>query len=147
MVNCSDLSFRRLYSLVRAHHDNNVQYGDLSRLAQLNCQIDYYAKKAIWDAGPVDDKITHPFPLEPVCIFLGKNKLTSDKGDALKFWVSRQIARKIFHEPDILYVHTFNKVDWECVHSSLWCTPRMFQIWVCKQVMGIIPANAHVPWD
>jgi hypothetical protein len=38
-------------------------------------------------------------------------------------------------------------VDWECVHSSLWHNPRMFQIWVCKQVMRIAPANANFPWD
>jgi hypothetical protein len=23
----------------------------------------------------------------------------------------------------------------------------MFQIWACKQVMGIAPANAIIPWD
>ncbi len=70
-----------------------------------------------------------------------------DKGDALKFWVNRQIARKVVHKFDILYAHTFDKVDWEGVHSSLWRTPRMFQIWECKQVMGIAPANANIPWD
>jgi hypothetical protein len=104
-------------------------------------------KTAIWDAGPVDDKVTQQFPLEPVCVFLERNKLTSDKGEALSCWVNRQIVRKIYHERDILYVHTFDKVDWECVDSSLRCTPRMFQIWACKQVMGIAPANANIPWD
>jgi hypothetical protein len=33
------------------------------------------------------------------------------------------------------------------VYIRLWRTPRMFQIWVCKQVMGISPANANIPWD
>jgi hypothetical protein len=147
MVHCSDLSFRLLYSHMKAHQDDSIQYGDLPQPAQLNCQMDYHAKTAIWDAGPVDDKITRGFPLEPVCVFLGRNKLTSDKGEALSFWVNRQIARKIYHELDILYVHSFDKVDWECVHSSLQRTPRMFQIWACKQVMGIAPANANIPWD
>ncbi len=30
MVHCSDLTFRRLYSHVKAHQDDNIQYGDLS---------------------------------------------------------------------------------------------------------------------
>jgi hypothetical protein len=58
MVHCSDLSFHWLYSHVKVHQDNNIQYGDLSRPAQLNCQMDYHAKKAIWEAGPVDEEIT-----------------------------------------------------------------------------------------
>jgi hypothetical protein len=147
MVNCSDLSFCRLYSHVKANQDDNIQYGDLLRLAQLNCQIDYHAKKAIWEADPVDEEITQRFPLEPVCVFLGKNKLTSDKGDALKAWVNKKLSKECFYERDILYAQAFDKVDWESVHSSLWRVPRLFQIWACKQVMGIPPDNGNIPWD
>jgi hypothetical protein len=147
MVHCSDLSFRRLYSHVKAHQDDNIQYRDLSRPAQLNCQMDYHTKKAIWEAGLVDEEITQRFPLEPVCIFLGKNKLTSDKGDALRFWVNRKLAKEWFYEHNILYAQAFDKVDWESVHSSLWRVPWLFQIWECKQVMGISPANGNIPWD
>jgi hypothetical protein len=141
MVHCSDLSFCWLYSHVKAHQDDNIQYGDLSQLAQLNYQMDYHAKKAIWEAGPVDEEITQQFPFEPVYIFLGKNKLTSDKGDALRFWVNRKLAKECFYKCNILYVQAFDKVDWEIVQSSLWRVPWLFQIWVCKQVMGISPAN------
>jgi hypothetical protein len=107
MVHCSDLSFRRLYSHVKAHQDNNIQYGDLSQLAQPNCQINYHAKKAIWEAGPVDEEITQRIPLKPVCIYLGKNKLTSDNRDALRFWVNRKLAKEytsrisFMHKPSI----------------------------------------------
>jgi hypothetical protein len=92
MVNCSDTSFSHFYSHVRAHQDDQVQYGDLSHPAQLNCQMDYHAKKAIWDMGPLNNEVTRRFPLEPVCIFLGKNKLTSNKGNKLRFWVHRKLA-------------------------------------------------------
>ncbi len=83
MVHCSDLSFRCLYSHVKAHQDDNIQYGDLTQPSQLNCQMDYHATKAIWDAGPAEDEITRRFPLEPVCVILGRNKPISDKGEAL----------------------------------------------------------------
>jgi hypothetical protein len=110
MVHCSKLSFHCLYSHMKAHQDDSIQYGDLPRPAQLNCQMDYHAKTAIWNAGPVDDKVTRRFPLEPVCVFLGRNKLTSDKREALSFWVKRQIARKIYHELDISM----------CIPSTKW---------------------------
>ncbi len=45
MVNCSNITFSRFYSHVRAHQGNQSQYGDLSWPAQLNCQMDYHAKK------------------------------------------------------------------------------------------------------
>jgi hypothetical protein len=112
MVHCSDLSFHRLYSHVKAHQNNNIQYGDLSLPAQLNCQMDYHAtKKAIWEGGPVNEVITQRFPLEPVRVFLGKNKLTSDKGEALRFWVNSKLVKEHFYKLDILYAQAFDKVD------------------------------------
>jgi hypothetical protein len=74
----------------------------------LNCQIDYHAKKAIWEAGLVDEEIIQQIPLKPVCMFLGKNKLTSDKGDALRFWVNRKLGKECFYERDILYAQAFD---------------------------------------
>jgi hypothetical protein len=46
--------------------------------------MDYLAKKAIHEAPPTEDAAVQRFPLEPLCVFLGKNKLTSDKGERLK---------------------------------------------------------------
>jgi hypothetical protein len=80
-------------------------------------------------------------------MFLGKNNLTSDKGNKLRFWVHWKLARLAYHEMKILDVSQFDKVDWEMVHTLLWQVPRMFQIWACKQVMNTAPANANFPWD
>jgi hypothetical protein len=74
MVNCSNLSFVRDFSHVKAHQDKGIEYGSLTRHAQLNCQMDYHAKKAIWEATPDPEAPTRRFPLEPICVFLGKNK-------------------------------------------------------------------------
>jgi hypothetical protein len=123
MVNCSDMSFSCYYSHVQAHQDDRTQYGDLTRPAQLNCQMDYHAKKAIWDTDPLNNEVTRRFPLEPVCLFLGKNKLTSDKGDELRFWVHRKLARVAYHDMKIMDVSQFDKADWEMVHTALWRVP------------------------
>jgi hypothetical protein len=52
MINCSNLSFTRIFSHIKAHQDDNIKYGSLLRHAQLNCQMDYHAKKAIWETTP-----------------------------------------------------------------------------------------------
>ena len=147
MVNCSGLTFTRLYSHVRAHQDDKWAYNDLPREAQLNCQMDYHAKCAIYDAYAPQDIPTRRFPLEPICVFLGRNKLTSDKGERLRYWAHKQLAKSRFHEANILHAHQFEMVDWEAVHTALCRVPRMFQIWACKQVMDIAPANGNRPWE
>ncbi len=145
MVNCSDLSFTRVFSHVRVHQDDRTNYGDLSRPAQLTCQMDYMAKKAIWDATPRKDKESNGFPLEAVRVFLGKRKLTSDKADALRFWAHRALAKENFHNLKLLFGTEFELVDWEMMYASLRRVPRMFQIWACKQVMSVAPTNRSMP--
>jgi hypothetical protein len=92
MVNCSNLSFARIFSHVKAHQDDHTGNESLTRSAQLNCQMDYYAKKAIWDTEHNPEAPTRHFSLKPLYVFLGRNKLTSDKGEKLRFWVQMQIA-------------------------------------------------------
>ena len=63
MVNCSDLGFSLTYSHVKAHQDDGSAYGSLSRDAQLNCQMDYHAKRAIHEANGPQDIPNRRFPL------------------------------------------------------------------------------------
>jgi hypothetical protein len=48
LVNCSNLSFTRIVSHVKAHQDNHTGYESLTCSMQLNCQMDYHTKKTIW---------------------------------------------------------------------------------------------------
>jgi hypothetical protein len=135
MANCSNLSFSWLYYHVKAHQGDGKVYGDLTRDAQLNCQMDYLAKRAIYGAQTPQEAPTRWFPLEPICIFLGRSKLTSNKGERLRFWVHKQLAWSWIHDVSILFADQFNKVDWDMIHIALRRVPRMFQIWACKQTM------------
>ncbi len=62
MINCNNLSFTRIFSHVKAHQDDGIKYGSLMRHAQLNCQMDYHAKKAIWETIPDPEAPTKRFP-------------------------------------------------------------------------------------
>ncbi len=147
MVNCSDLSFSRHYSHVKAHQEDHQAYSDLSREAQLICQMDYLAKKAIYEAQEPQGTPTRLFSFEPICVFLGRNKLTSNKGEKLQFRVHKQLAQSRFHDANILFTDKFDKVDWEMIHIPLRRVPRMLQIWACKQIMDIAPANKNRLWE
>jgi hypothetical protein len=56
------------------------------------------------------------------------------------------LAKESFYESKILF-EKFNKVNWEMVYLALYQVPRMFQVWACKQVMNIAPANGNRPWE
>ena len=120
-----------------AHQDDTKAFHKLVRPAQLNCACDAGAKKKIYkqtlDALPCQA----PFPLEPICLFVGKEKITSDTGDHIRFAAHRQLTKEVFHLNKILLAHQFEEVDWYIVHKTLRRVPRLFQIWACKQVTGI----------
>ncbi len=65
----------------------------------------------------------------------------------LQYWAHKQLAKSRFHKMNILNANQFEKVDWESVHTALCLVPQMFQIWACKQVMDIAPANENRPWE
>jgi hypothetical protein len=117
MANCSNLSFSQIFSHVKAHQDDGRKYGDLLCEAQLNCQMDYLAKKAIHEAPPTHDAAMQHFPFEPLGVFLGKNKLTSDKGERQKFWVHKQLT---------LYTG-FPGCSKSGRASKLWILPRLME--------------------
>jgi len=147
MVNCSELTFSLKYAHVKAHQDDREAYEALQRPSQLNCQMDYYAKKALLELDTGEDGETQQFPLEPICVTVGRKKITSDRVGELKYWVHKRIAKDFYHERSILFDTEFEAIDWEMVSQALQEVPRMFQVWACKQVMNLAPANGNKPWD
>jgi hypothetical protein len=79
-VNCSNLTFGRLYSHVLAHQDDKLDYSNLSRPSQLNVNMDYNAKRVLWNLKPTCLPSERAFPLESVCIFAESSKITADMG-------------------------------------------------------------------
>ncbi len=87
--------------------------------------------------------------VEPLCVFLRKTKLTSDKGDKLRFQVQKWFAHARFHDADSLYGQQYDTdtVDWEMAHTALLCqVPHMFRTWACMPIMDITPKNGNRPW-
>ncbi len=84
-INCDSQTFSWCYSHVRAHLDNKEDYQNLTRPSQLNCAIDYHAKKAIWDISPSEPPQQRAMPLESVCIFHEGVKTTANMGDYIRY--------------------------------------------------------------
>jgi len=144
LLNCGNLTFKIFYSHVLAHQDDRVDYGDLSRPAQLNVNMDYYAKQALWTLPLDPTPRCQALPLEPVIVTAASEKITADMGHRVRFLTHRTLARRSFDQLKILDTAAFDRVDWEMIYETLREVPRLFQQWACKQVMGIA---GTMEWD
>ncbi len=137
LVHCHSLSFTMYYLHIKAHQDDQELFSNLSRKAQLNCICDHAAKQLI-----AADKLeaTTPcrmFPLKPIGLFVGGQKMTSETGDHICFWAHLQLAQQYYRNHKLLSFEQFDLVDWKSIHCTLHDLPRLFQLWASKHVLGI----------
>ena len=148
LVNCNNLSFVRNYQHISAHQDDNTAFHSLSRPAQLNCAVDAGAKRQIRAIDPETSLPQRAFPLEPITCFAGRWKLTPGMKGQMRFWCHKILARVSLADMKVLTLRQFDEVAWPQVHQTLGEVPRMFQIWACKQVLGIARTNHLISkWD
>ena len=141
MIHCSSMSFDHLFLHVSAHQDNREEFESLSQEAQLNCACDFGAKRVLLTHNPDDLPRQQQFPLEPISVWAGREKMTSDTGSSVWFHAHKNLAWKEFNAAGILPFQQFDQVDWVIVHMALTTVTRMFQVWACKQVWGIAGTN------
>merc|ERR1712086_667377 len=83
------------------------------------------------------------FPLEPVAVFLGKEKMTSDTSKEVRFWAHRTLAEETYSKLGLMPVSSFREVAWRQVNETLHAVPRLFQLWACKQVTDAAGTNVN----
>ncbi len=114
-----------------------MSFSKLSRKAQLNCICNHAVKQRIATNVKDGAKSRGMFPLEPVGLFIGDNKMTSDTGEQIRFWAHRQLAKDFFHNHKKLSHSQFEFIDWVSVHQMLHGLPWLFQICAAKHVLEI----------
>ena len=99
--------------------------------------MDNLAKRAIWDLQATNLPAQQAFPLEPISVFAGQTKITACTDGYVRYWAHRHLAKANFHSLGILFSQEFEYIDWEMVYETLRTVPWLFQVWACKQVMGV----------
>ena len=141
MIHKQKWSFTVTFNHVKAHQDDLTPFHMLDRPAQLNCLMDAKAKETLRAWGQKAGTKQLPFPLEPIAIYVGKDKISGDMSDMLRYWINRQIARPIFAARKIMDGASFDKVDWLTFWTAMRSTPRLFQVWASKQIMNLAHTN------
>ena len=101
------------------------------------------AKEVVWGWAGEDLPPQRVFPLEPMAVYVSVDKMTTDSGGDLRFWVHKQLAEDVFYQLGIMLSQHFHEVAWRQVYNVLHKVPHMFQVWVCKQVTNIAGVNAN----
>jgi len=78
MLHCGSMSFTRQFSHVSAHQDDRTKWENLTRAEQSNCTADFGAKRVLLRHDAADLPRQQKFPLEAVCVWAGREKMTSD---------------------------------------------------------------------
>jgi hypothetical protein len=66
----------------------------------------------------------------------------------MRFYAHKQLARTALSDMEVLTARQFNEIAWIHVAKALDEVPCMFQLWACKQVLGIASTNGIVSkWD
>ncbi len=81
------------YSHVKAHQNDLANVAELSRPAQLNCMMDYQAKKALWDLQPTELPKNWPLPGKALSVFFGGVKITINGMEELQYQVHKRLAQ------------------------------------------------------
>jgi hypothetical protein len=75
-------------------------------------------------------------------IFVDRDKMTSDTDNCIRYWAHKALAEVVFNDRGILSMQAFREVAWRHVYDALHKIPQLFQLWACKQVMGIVGTNS-----
>ena len=58
------------------------------------------------------------FPLEPIGIFVGGEKMTSETGGQIRYWAHHQLAQEYYRDQNILSPLQFDLVNWQSIHQT-----------------------------
>ena len=94
---------------------------------------DITAKNVLWGLVGKVVPLQGIFPLEPVAVMVGREKLTSGSEDILRFWCEKKEAREALshRKVKVLQPDAFEEVDWREVYKML----------TYKQVCGVAGTN------
>ena len=131
---------------IEGHQDDDVEYEDLDRPAQLNVDMDRTAKAYLRKLFYQDEIISMPQEVHEEgwrCI-LHETKLTSHPAEPIRFHVAAVALRAHLNKKGTLPAAFFYSVDWEANGGALPGFPQLFRLWATKHISGFCGVGRHM---
>ena len=154
-----------IYEWVPSHQDDLKSWAALTTEQQLNCVCDSLAKSAVQDSLHCLDPWMRPqtLPGELAAVVLDGVKQTGDVADGVRFALGLTEARRFYTAPRGRRDSagrwpkdsglgwspvSFDAVDWRMLALTLDSKPKMYQLWLTKQVTGFCGTQSMMAhWD
>lgn len=145
MVHFQSFSFECIYEHVEAQQDEEKAYHGLPREAQLNSCMNLEAKSELGSLVGQEVPAPQPLPWESIVVRIGKDKMTAGLEESIVYWCNKAFAWRTLSDSKVKWLdeEQFDEVYWPACYSALTGTKRIFQIFACKQTMGIAGCNKN----
>ena len=126
------------YTWVKAHMDDILEWGELSRMQQLNVMCDTLAKQAVAKAIKENPQQRRQFeeqllPHEQIAVYVDSIKQTTNIAEPIRYSCGKLNARLFLIKEMGWHPNQFEAVDWENLHACLQAKPEGFRTWLSKQ--------------
>ncbi len=143
-----DHPFRLKFLYVASHSDDTKKRKERSLKERINFKVDHLAKKALLATHTSNQYFDGAFPLEDFQVHTDRQKLTGQTKTSLEEHWGRAKAKRFFDVKGIVRSSKFNSIWWAGLHWAIASYPKMFQIFISKQVSGWCGSNSKLLlWD
>ena len=103
------MSFTHVYGYM----DKHLDWEDMTKEQQLNVRMDKQAGEALEKAVENKEYTKNDFPLERLRMECGHAKVTASATEAIYDWESRQTAKALYRERDLVDEDSFDLIYWK----------------------------------
>jgi hypothetical protein len=139
--------FAVCFLYVASHSDNIQEWSECTIKEQINIKVDKLAKKALIHAHLCSPYFDGNFPLEDFTIFTNWKVTGPAKLSLKEYWGSAE-AKQFFDAKYIVHALDFDSIWWIGMGLVIESYPKMFHVFVTKQISGWCGFNSKISlWD
>jgi hypothetical protein len=114
----------------------------------MNIKVDHLARMALLHTHTTNEFFNGLFPLDDFVISMDGQKITGPIKTSLEAHWGRAEAKWFFDFKHIIHSPNFNLIWWDGMRNAMASYPKMFRIFVTKQVSGWCGSNSKQSlWD
>ena len=141
-------NFTIKFLYVQSHTDDTKKLRDCSTKERMNIIVDHLAKSALTSAYSSSTYFNGTYPNEDFTVTMRGIKTTGAVATALQEHWGRNEAKRFFDFKNIVSANNFDLIWWDGVGKAIASYPKMFRVFISKQVSGWCGSNSKQSlWD
>ena len=133
---------------VQSHTDDTKKLRDCSTKERMNIIVDHLAKSALTSAHTSSMYFNGIYPNEDFTVTMRGIKTTGPVMKALEEHWGRNEAKRFFDYKHIVSANNFDLIWWDGLGRAMASYPKMFRVFISKQVSGWCGSNSKQSlWD